>query len=212
MDATELQLTTAADQAVIAQELVSCHRSLSLSNTACWDHCSALFSLLPNAIALSDLQIIQCTWAKTETPSLLQKIREYEHQYERSVQEARELALAARRQIAAELRGPETTPLGDFDDDYGERLQSTEQSQNSRKPLDLEKGVLVGLQTSSPRSLRRHAVGTPILATCGTLSCDTARFSLSQGRSEPLGSRCCRQEEQEEEATACVLRQLWHGL
>ena len=52
------------------------------------------------------------------------------------MQEARELALAARRQIAAELRGAETTPLGDFDDDYGERLQSTAQL-NSKWPVDL---------------------------------------------------------------------------
>ena len=44
----------------------------------------------------------------------VQKIRAYELQYEKSLQEARELAVLARRQMAAELK--EHTP-GDYDDE-----------------------------------------------------------------------------------------------
>lgn len=47
----------------------------------------------------------------------LQKIREYELQYEKSVQEMRELAILARKQIAAELRGRDNTPAGDYDEE-----------------------------------------------------------------------------------------------
>lgn len=48
---------------------------------------------------------------------IVQRIREYELQYEKSLQEARELAILARRQIAAELRGRDDTPAGDFDEE-----------------------------------------------------------------------------------------------
>ena len=57
-----------------------------------------------------------------ETEINLQRIREYELQYEKSVQEMRELAILARKQIAAELRGRDNTPAGDYDEEGGHPL------------------------------------------------------------------------------------------
>lgn len=64
----------------------------------------------------------------------LQRVREHEQEYDRSLQEAREQALAARRQIASELRGDDNTAL-DFDDNYGTPHLA---AASPRKPSDLK--------------------------------------------------------------------------
>ena len=53
-----------------------------------------------------------------------QKIREYGLQYERSLLEAREQSARMRRQLAAELKGRDVTPLTDDFDDFGGVLSS----------------------------------------------------------------------------------------
>ena len=75
-------------------------------------------------IKVSDLLI--CKQQRSQPACICVENQEYEQQHERALQEAREQAFAARKQIAAELKGQDSTPLRDFEDDFGKPHTSLE--------------------------------------------------------------------------------------